>query len=98
VNVFRRRRLIAELENAGLRVEHTEVRNFEWSVFWLLHCAAHSRFDYTGRALDHENLTSLYMRTRLLLRRVHLDRQLMEWGNYVFPKSRYVYARRRAAT
>jgi SAM-dependent methyltransferase len=98
VNVFRRRRLLAELRRAGLLVERTEARNFEWSVFWLLHCAAHSRFDYTGQALDHENLTALYMRARLALRKVHLDRQLMEWGNYVFPKSLYVYARRPAAT
>ena len=97
VNVFRRRRLLAELRRAGLLVEHTEPRNFEWSVFWLLHCAAHSRFDYTGRPLDHENLTARYMRTRLALRKVHVDRQLMEWGNYVFPKSRYVYARRSGA-
>jgi len=48
--------------------------------------------------LDHENITALYMRTRRALRKVHVDRQLMVWGNYVFPKSLYVDARRAAPT
>ena len=94
VNVFRRRRLIAELQRVGLVVEHTESRNFEWSLFWLLHSAARSRFDYTGRPLEHERLTELYMRMRRGLQKAHVDRQLMALGNRIFPKSLYVYAQR----
>lgn len=94
VNVFSRPLLLAELERAGLVIEHVERRNFEWTLFWLAHCAARSRFDYTGRSLEHEWITALYHRFRGALRRIRLDAVLMGVGNRVLPKSLYVYARR----
>jgi len=94
VNVFPRPLLLTELERAGLVVEHVEHRNFEWTLFWLLHCAARSRFDYTGRPLEHEALTRLYFGVRRALQRLHVDATLMALGNRVLPKSLYVYAHR----
>jgi cyclopropane fatty-acyl-phospholipid synthase-like methyltransferase len=94
VNILTRPLLLAELRRAGLVVERTEHRNFEWSLFWLLHSAARSRFDHTGRPLEHERLTTLYFGLRRALQRLHLDSPLMALGNRVFPKSLYVYARR----
>ena len=94
VNVLPRPLLLAELQRAGLVIERTESRNFEWSLFWLLHCAARTRFDNIGRPLEHEALTTLYLGLRRALQKLHLDRSLMAWGNHVFPKSLYVYARR----
>lgn len=94
VNVFPKPLLLAELERAGLVVEHTERRNFEWTLFWLLHCTARSRFDTTGHPLEHESLSTLYVRIMEMLRKLRVDRPLMAFGNTVLPKSLYVYARR----
>ncbi len=94
INVLPRSLLLSELRRAGLVIEHTEPRNFEWTLFWLLHCAARSRFDYTGRPLEHEWLTRLCVRVRRALQWLHVDRPLMTLGDHVFPKGLYVYARR----
>ena len=94
VNIFPKPLLLAELERAGLVVEHTERRNFEWTLFWLMHCAVRSRFDTTGHPLEHEWVSALYVRIRGMLRTLRVDRPLMAAGNYVLPKSLYVYAKR----
>jgi SAM-dependent methyltransferase len=94
VNVLPRPLLLSELRRAGLVIEHTESRNFEWTLFWLLHCAARSRFDHTGRPLEHDAITRFYHRLRGAFRKARLDRPLMRAGDRVLPKSLYVYARR----
>jgi SAM-dependent methyltransferase len=92
VNVFSRALLVSELRAAGLEIVSFERRNFEWSVFWLLHGCARSRFDHTGTPIEHFGLTRLYWRMRRVLRVLRVEHLLISLGNRVFPKSIYVYA------
>jgi SAM-dependent methyltransferase len=92
VNIFTKSLLLGELERAGLRVVATEGRNFEWSLFWLMHGRAGTRFDHTGTPIHNEHVTRRYWGLRHALMRLRLDQPLMTVGNRLFPKSLYVYA------
>jgi cyclopropane fatty-acyl-phospholipid synthase-like methyltransferase len=92
VNVFTRSLLLTELERAGLRVECTEGKNFEWAALWLMHAPAGTRADHTGRTTDNQHLNRRYWRIRHMLTRLRLEGPVLRIGNRVFPKSRYVYA------
>lgn len=96
VNVFTRRLLIEELQRAGLIIDHVEGRNFEWTVFWLLHGAAHTRFDHTGTPVENERLTTKWWRGRHVLQRLHTERAVIAAGNRLLPKSVYVYGHKAA--
>jgi SAM-dependent methyltransferase len=94
VNVFTRSMFVHELERAGLRVMTIEPANFEWTVFWLLHARAGTRFDHTGTPVENDHLTAGFWRVRRLLMRLRLDKPLIEFGNRFLPKSMYVYVER----
>ncbi len=95
VQVLTRSILEHHLRAAGFEVEHVEGRNFEWTVFWVLHAAARTRFDHTGTPIEHHGVTRAFWRVIRVLMHARLYRPLVAIGNRVAPKSLYLYCVKR---
>jgi len=94
VKVFATKELLALLLECGFRIVAVKKENFEWSLFWVLHCLARSPFDFTGTPLQNHRLTRLYWKAWRVLDRLHIGYFMRLIGNKVFPKSVYVYCQK----
>jgi 2-polyprenyl-3-methyl-5-hydroxy-6-metoxy-1,4-benzoquinol methylase len=77
---FSRRDIALLAQQAGLRLDRVEGRNFRPSLEWLVHSMLRTRSDHAGRE-----------RMWRLLARAGLASRIEAAGNRVFPKSWYFY-------
>jgi len=91
VQVLTRSILEHHLREAGVAVDHVEGRNVEWTVFWLIHGVARTRFDHTGAPIEHHGITRAFWRMVGGLMRIRAYRPLLALGNRIAPKSIYLY-------
>lgn len=91
INVFSKKQIINLLTNSGFKVIKTENQNFEWSIFWLIHSFLKTKFNDTGSPSENEKISQIYFKIWNYLYKLRLGKGLMMIGNYIFPKSVYIY-------
>lgn len=91
INVFSKKEISNILTNAGFKILKNETQNFEWSVFWLIHCLIRSNFDDTGAPKENTWASEIYFKIWNYLYKLRIGKGLMAIGNYIFPKSVYIY-------
>jgi ubiquinone/menaquinone biosynthesis C-methylase UbiE len=95
VRIFTKPELRRLLDVSGFDVVRWEGRNFRPAVSWVFHALLRSESDHTGAILDHHFVDYGLEVVWRLLRLVGLLGPVERLGNRVWPKSWYVYARRR---
>lgn len=83
------------LEDAGFQIVRWEGRNFEPAVSWVFHALLRSDSDHTGAIHQHLWIDVALSALWAGLRLAGLFKPIVAWGNRAFPKSWYVYCRRR---
>jgi SAM-dependent methyltransferase len=91
VNLFTEKELSKLLSSTGFKIVKTEKRNFEWSLFWLIHSLLRTRFDDRGSPKENLQASEIYFRFWRYLERLKLAKIVLLIGNFLFPKSYYVY-------
>jgi SAM-dependent methyltransferase len=95
VRIFTRAGLADLIERSGFEIVKWEGRNFQAAVSWILHALLRSDSDHAGRISEHLWIDRTLDGLWTALRRVRLEAPIVLVGNRVFPKSWYVYCRRR---
>jgi 2-polyprenyl-3-methyl-5-hydroxy-6-metoxy-1,4-benzoquinol methylase len=88
---FSRRDIALLAQQAGLRLDRVEGRNFRPSLEWLVHSMLRTRSDHAGRLHEHLWVQRGSERMWRLLARAGLASRIEAAGNRVFPKSWYFY-------
>jgi 2-polyprenyl-3-methyl-5-hydroxy-6-metoxy-1,4-benzoquinol methylase len=95
VRIFTRDTLLTSLQGAGFEIARWEGRNFRPAVAWVFHALFRSPSDHAGVVQGNlwiERMVNAFFHALDLIR---LGRLADALGNRVWPKSWYVYARRR---
>jgi SAM-dependent methyltransferase len=95
VRIWQRDDLRRLLEQSGFDVVRWEGRNFQPAVSWVFHSLLRSDSDHTGTIHQHVWVDYALSAVWAGLKLVRLFDPVMALGNRLFPKSWYVYCRRR---
>lgn len=94
VNIFTKKNISSLLTSAGFQVEKIKNKNFEWTLFWLLHSFFKTRFDDTGSPINNSNITIFHQKLMHYLSILKLYKPILGVGNGFLPKSYYIYLRK----
>ena len=93
VRIFTKRGITRLLGTGGLTVMAADAENFDWSLKWLLHSAAHSRARSDGTILEHLWLSRAVDRIMERARRTPKVARIVAGLEARVGKSRYLLAR-----
>jgi len=88
-NVFRKNDIINLLKDNGFSLLSVYKKNFFYTYFWFFHCFLKTKFDCTGRPLEHKKLTSILFYLWNLLSVVRLQKIVNKIGDKFLGKSYY---------
>ena len=92
VHTFSESRLKKLLGDAGFRVYKTKGENSDYAFLWIGQSILKIPFDFTGTPLYESKWAKFYWKSFKLLQMLHLRGVVTNFGNLIFPKSRYFYA------
>lgn len=95
VRIFTRPELRKLIETAGFEIVRWEGRNFRAAVLWFFHALARTESDHAGVLLGNAWIDRVVAAPFHALDLLRLGGVVDAIGNRVWPKSWYVYARRR---
>lgn len=95
LQVFSTGDLLDLLGAAGFEVTATRGENSEWSLFWLVFATLRTPFTFTGTPTSYRLLIRIYWKAWHTLGSIGILPLLQRVGDRLFPKSLYVYARKR---
>jgi SAM-dependent methyltransferase len=95
LRIFTKPELRRLIEVAGFDVVAWEGRNFHAALLWTFHALLRTPSDHTGRLLGNAWMTRVVNAGWRVLQLTGLDALAERAGNRVWPKSWYVYCRRR---
>ena len=95
LRIFTKPELRRLIEVSGFEIVAWEGRNFLPAVMWTFHAALRTPSDHTGQILGNRWMTRIVDAGWHALQLVGLDGPVERVGNRIWPKSWYVYCRRR---
>jgi SAM-dependent methyltransferase len=95
LRIFTKPELRRLIDASGFELIAWEGRNFPAAVLWTFHALLRTPSDHTGRILGNAWVTRAFDAAWHALQLVRLDAVVERVGNRLWPKSWYVYCRRR---
>jgi ubiquinone/menaquinone biosynthesis C-methylase UbiE len=95
LRIFTKPELGRLVETSGFELVAWEGRNFHAAVLWTFHALLRTPSDHTGRLLGNAWMTRIVDAGWRALQLLRLDGVVERAGNRIWPKSWYVYCRRR---
>lgn len=95
INIFRKQRLLSILSSSGFKPFKVCGERFFYTYFWFFHSLVRTKYDGTGRPLEHKRLTDVLFYFWRILDRLKMQALIKRVGNIIAPKSIYIYCKNR---